>query len=169
MTEKSRSRLIIVLSIAIPIAVALLFMVKIDGYDFTFLPAVYASTNALTAALLLTALYSIKKKNMHLHQLLMKVCIGLSALFLVLYVLYHITSDPVPYGGEGAIKYVYYFLLISHIVLSVTVVPLVLFTYSRALSKNFAKHKALAKWTFPLWLYESVTGAIIYLMIKPYY
>jgi len=169
MTEKARTQLIIVLSIAIPIAVALLFMVKIDGYDFAFLPAVYASTNGLTAVLLLAALYCIKNNNMNLHQLLMKVCIGLSALFLALYVLYHITSDPTPYGGEGAIKYVYYFLLISHIVLSVTVVPLVLFTYSRALSKNFAKHKALAKWTFPLWLYESVTGVIIYLMIKPYY
>lgn len=169
MTEKARNRLIISLSIAIPVVVVLLFMVKIRGYDFTFLPAIYATTNGLTAVLLLMALYYIKNKNMHIHQLLMKICIGLSALFLGMYVLYHITTDATSYGGTGVIKYVYYFLLISHIVLSITVVPLVLFTYSRALSKNFVKHKALARWTFPLWLYESVTGVIIYLMIRPYY
>lgn len=169
MTEKSRSVLITILSVAIPIVVVLLFLIKIRGYDFTFLPAIYAAINGLTALLLLAALYYIKNKKVALHQRLMTICIGLSALFLVLYVLYHITTDATPYGGSGAIRYLYYFLLISHITLAVSIVPLVLFTYSRALSKNFVKHKALAKWTFPLWLYESVTGVIIYLMIRPYY
>jgi putative membrane protein len=99
----------------------------------------------------------------------MKTCIGLSAAFLVMYVLYHMTSDSTPYGGEGPMRIVYYIILISHILLSVAVVPIVLFTFSRALSGNFERHKALAKFTFPIWLYVAITGVIVYLMISPYY
>ena len=99
----------------------------------------------------------------------MKTCIGLSAAFLVMYVLYHMTSDSTVYRGEGPMRIVYYFILISHIVLSVAVVPFVLFTFSRALSGNFERHKALAKFTFPIWLYVAVTGVLVYLMISPYY
>jgi putative membrane protein len=97
------------------------------------------------------------------------VAIGLSTAFLVMYVIYHMTSKPTLYGGEGFLKYVYYTILISHIVLSIGVVPLVLFTFSRALAGNFERHKALAKFTFPIWLYVAVTGVIVYLMISPYY
>ena len=99
----------------------------------------------------------------------MKICIGCSAVFLVMYVAYHMTSDSTPYGGEGVIRMVYFFILITHIVLSIAVVPFVLFTFSRALSGNFERHKALAKFTFPIWLYVAVTGVIVYLMISPYY
>jgi putative membrane protein len=104
-----------------------------------------------------------------MHELLMKISIGLSTIFLVLYVVYHMFSDSTPFGGEGAIRVFYYIILISHIVLSVVVIPFVLFTFSRALSGNFERHKALAKFTFPLWLYVAVTGVIVYLMISPYY
>jgi putative membrane protein len=162
-------KLIIALSIIIPMAVAVLFRVKIEGYDFRFLPSIYASINGLTAILLITAVYCIKQGKRLIHERIMMVCVGLSAAFLVLYVLYHMTTPSTIYGGEGYFKYVYYFILISHIVLSVFITPLVLFTLSRALSGNFDRHKALAKFTFPIWLYVAVSGVVVYLMISPYY
>jgi putative membrane protein len=162
-------KLIITLSIVIPIAVAVLFRVKIDGYDFSFLPPIYAGINGVTAVLLIISLIAIRKKKRLLHERLMKTCIGLSAVFLVMYILYHMTSDPTPYGGQGSWRYIYFFILISHIGLSLAIVPLVLFTFSRALSGDFERHRALAKFTFPIWLYVAVTGVIVYLMISPYY
>lgn len=160
---------IIAISVLIPMVVAVLFRVKIPGYDFSFLPPIYASINGLTAVLLIVAVFAIKKRQRHVHELLMKLCIGLSASFLVMYVLYHMTSESTPYGGEGVIRYVYYFILISHIILSIAVVPMVLLTFGRALAENFERHRALAKYTFPVWVYVSVTGVIVYLMISPYY
>jgi putative membrane protein len=162
-------KLIVALSIVIPIVVAVLFRVKIPGYDFSFLPPIYAGINGLTAILLIVAVVAIKNGHRHMHELLMKLCIGLSASFLVMYILYHMTSESTPYGGEGVIRYVYFVILITHIVLSVGVIPMVLFTFVRALSGNFERHKALAKYTFPVWLYVAVTGVIVYLMISPYY
>lgn len=161
--------LIVALSILVPIAVAVLFRVKIPGYDFSFLPPIYASINGLTAILLIAAVAAIRNKNRARHEMLMKICIGLSGLFLIMYVAYHITSESTVYGGEGFIRYIYFFILITHIVLSITVIPFVLFTFSRALSGNFERHRALAKFTFPIWLYVAVTGVIVYLMISPYY
>ena len=99
----------------------------------------------------------------------MKFCIGLSVAFLVMYVAYHMTSDSTVFGGEGVIKYIYYFILVTHIILSIAIIPLVLITYVRALSKRFNKHKKIARITFPLWLYVAVTGVIVYIMISPYY
>ena len=167
--KNAYNKVIIALSVLIPVAVAALFRVKIPGYDLSFLPPIYAGINGLTAILLITAVMAIKNKRRALHELIMKTCIGLSSLFLVMYVAYHITSESTPFGGSGAIRYVYYFILITHIVLSVAVVPFVLFTFSRALAGNFDRHKALAKFTFPIWLYVAVTGVIVYLMISPYY
>lgn len=162
-------RLIIFLSIAIPLAVAVLFRVQVPGYDFTFLPPIYATINGLTAVLLMMSYVAIRKGNRGLHERINKLCIGLSAAFLVMYVLYHMTSSPTPYGGHGALRGFYYFILISHILLSVAVVPMILFTFSRALAGNFERHRRLAKFTFPVWLYVAVTGVLVYLMIRPYY
>ncbi len=162
-------KFIIALSIIIPVAVAILFRVKIDGFDFSFLPPIYATINGITAVVLIVAVWAIKNQKRALHELLMKICIGLSASFLVMYILYHMASEPTAYGGEGVIKYVYYFILISHIILSVFITPLVLFTFSRALAGTFESHRKLAKITFPIWLYIAVTGVIVYLMISPYY
>ena len=92
-----------------------------------------------------------------------------SALFLVMYVAYHMTSDSTKFGGEGGIQYLYYFILITHIVLSIAVIPLVLITYSKAYLQDFEKHRRWAKFTFPIWLYVAVTGVIVYVMISPYY
>ncbi len=162
-------KLVVVLSIFIPIAVAVLFRVKIPGYDFSFLPPIYASINALTAVFLVAAVIAIKNGNRQRHELLVKICMGLSALFLTMYVLYHMTSDSTPFGGTGLIKYGYYVILITHILLSIVVIPFVLFTFVRALSGNFARHRKLAKYAFPLWLYVAVSGVIVYIMISPYY
>jgi len=111
----------------------------------------------------------IKNGKMKIHETLMKTCIVLSVIFLVLYVIYHMTSDSTSYGGEGTMRYVYFFILISHIVLSISVIPFVLITYVRAISGNFQQHKKIARITFPLWLYVAVTGVIVYIMIAPYY
>jgi putative membrane protein len=167
-TEPYR-KLIIALSIVIPIVVAVLFKVQIKGYDFTFLPPIYATINGITAVLLVTAIIAIKNKKRAWHERIMKLCIGLSASFLVMYVLYHMTTASTTFGGVGSIRYVYFVILISHILLSIIVIPMVLFTFSRALSGDFERHKALAKFTFPVWLYVAVTGVIVYLMISPYY
>lgn len=160
---------IIALSVIIPLAVAGLFTVKIDGYDFSFLPPIYAGINAVTALLLLIALVAILNKKIALHKTLMTICLGLSAMFLMLYVAYHITSETTKFGGEGWIKTVYLFILASHILLSIVIIPMVLITYVRALSLHFDLHKKLARYTWPIWFYVAVTGVVIYLMISPYY
>ena len=161
---------IIVLSVAIPVAVALLFMVRIPNVaPLDFLPPIYAMINATTAVILLFALVAIKRKNIPLHERLMKLAIFLSCVFLVMYVAYHMTSDPTPYGGTGVLRWVYYFILITHILLSIGIIPMVLVTYVRAISKHFISHKRIAKITFPIWLYIAVTGVVVYLMISPYY
>jgi putative membrane protein len=134
-----------------------------------FLPPIYASINALTAILLVTAVVMIKKGNRTMHENLMNSWIVLSVLFLGMYVTYHMTSDSTPYGGDGVIRTVYFIILISHILLSVGVIPFVLITYVRALSGDYQRHKKIAKWTFPIWLYVAITGVVVYLMISPYY
>jgi putative membrane protein len=165
--ENKYNKLIITLSVVIPLAVALLFRIKIEGYDFSFLPPIYASINGVTAVFLIIALIAIKKKNKALHEKMMTTCLILSSCFLLMYVIYHMTSSSTSYGGESSV--IYYFILITHIMLSVAVIPLVLFTYVRALSERFDKHRKLARITFPIWLYVAVTGVVVYLMISPYY
>lgn len=172
--EKKYNKWIWILSIVIPVAVAALFGINLKrmGFDvepLSFLPPIYAAINACTAVVLMLAVVMIKKGNRLAHERLMKLAIALSVCFLVLYVAYHMTSESTVFGGQGTVKYVYYFVLISHIVLSIAVIPLVLITYVKALSKRFDKHKKIAKITFPLWLYVAVTGVVVYLMISPYY
>tara|TARA_Y200000002_G_scaffold215155_1_gene177541 strand:+ start:196 stop:738 length:543 start_codon:yes stop_codon:yes gene_type:complete len=161
---------IILISVAIPVAVAILFGIRIPNVEpLNFLPPIYATINALTAVLLIFAFMAIKQKKITMHERLMKISIGLSVVFLLMYVAYHMTSDPTPFGGKGIIKGVYYFILISHILLSIGIIPMVLVTYVRAISKLFEDHKKIAKITFPIWLYIAITGVIVYLMISPYY
>lgn len=162
-------KLIIAVSIVIPVTIAVLFGVKIPGYNFSFLPPIYATLNGMTAVVLISALIAIKNGKQKVHELLMKVCMILSSLFLIMYVLYHMTSDSTAFGGTGVVRNVYFFVLISHILLSISVIPLVLFTYLHAWRKDFKRHRALAKIAFPIWLYVAVTGVIVYLMISPYY
>ena len=167
--QNTFKKLITLLSVVIPLAVALLFRIKIDWELPVFLPPVYASINGFTALILIAALWAVKKRKLKLHENLMKVGLLLSALFLVLYVLYHMTSDSTPFGGEGVIKYLYYFIFISHILLSIVVFPFVLITFLRGITADFERHKKIARIAFPLWLYVAVTGVLVYLMISPYY
>jgi len=172
--EKKYNKWIVALSIIIPIAVAALFGVNLRSLGFdveplTFLPPIYATINGLTALILITAVIAIKKKNIVLHENLMTTAIGCSVVFLVLYIAYHMTSDSTNFGGEGYIRYIYFFILFTHIVLSVIIIPFVLITYVRAITNNIERHKKIAKITFPMWLYVAVTGVIVYIMISPYY
>ncbi len=172
--ETKYNKWIWVLSIVIPLAVAALFGVNLKrlGFDvepLTFLPPIYATINGFTAIVLVAAVLMIKKGNRVAHERLMKLAIALSVCFLLLYIAYHMTSESTTFGGEGVVKYIYYFILITHIVLSVAVIPLVLITYVKALAKRFDKHKKIAKITFPLWLYVAITGVVVYFMISPYY
>ena len=173
-TEKKYKRGITILSIVIPVAVAALFGINLRelGFDvkpLSFLPPIYATINGITAILLVSAVIAIKKGRKNLHEKLNTLAILCSVLFLVMYVAYHMSSDSTTFGGEGIIKYFYYFILITHIVLSIVVIPFVLVTLMRAKFGKFNEHKKIAKITFPLWLYVAVTGVIVYLMISPYY
>ena len=171
MTQKNKfTPYIWIISIVIPVVVAILFTVRIPNVaSLSFLPPIYATVNGITAVILLLALNAIKNKNIKAHENLMKTAIALSLAFLLMYVAYHMTSDSTPYGGEGFIRYGYFFILISHIILSIGIIPMVLFTYLRAFTKQFEDHKKIARYTFPIWLYVAVTGVIVYFMISPYY
>lgn len=179
---------IIAVSIIIPVAVALLFTVKLKDFGInveplSFLPPIYAGINAVTALFLIMGVLAIKNGNRKVHERMMTLAIACSVIFLVMYVAYHMTADSTKFGdvnsdglldavelaNAGSMRTVYFFILISHIVLSVAIIPLVLFTYVRALAERFDKHKKLAKITFPIWLYVAVTGVVVYLMISPYY
>ena len=185
--------LIWIISIVVPLVVALLlfakwdydkliFDLRIPNYEpivimenlpiakpLTFLPPIYATINGLTALILVVAVYYIKKGKRKIHENLIKVCIALSLSFLVMYIAYHLTSDPTSFGGSGFIAYLYFFILITHILLSIVVIPLVLISYLKASQSDFVAHRKIAKITFPIWLYVAVTGVIVYLMISPYY
>ena len=168
--SKSIQALIAVTSVAIPVVVAILFMVRIpDVAPLSFLPPIYAGINAITALVLVMAVWAIKNGQRKLHERLMTTAIVLSLLFLLMYIAYHMTSDPTPFGGTGWVKALYYFILISHILLSIAVIPMVLVSYSKTYLKDFEAHKKWARYTFPVWLYVAVTGVIVYLMIAPYY
>ncbi|WCM41749.1 DUF420 domain-containing protein [Flavobacterium sp. CBA20B-1] len=172
--EKKYSIWIWILSIAIPVVVAVLFSVNLHdlGYNvkpLTFLPPIYATINGITAVLLVYAVRAIKKGNQSLHERLIKICIGCSVAFLAMYVAYHMTSVETKFGGEGALRYLYFFILITHILLSIIIIPFVLVTFVRGIAGAYQRHKKLARITYPMWLYVAVTGVIVYLMIAPYY
>ncbi|RTY71458.1 DUF420 domain-containing protein [Flavobacterium sp. LB2P53] len=186
--EKKYNTLIIAVSVLIPVVVAILFGVKLKdlGYDvapLSFLPPIYATTNGVTAILLVAAVVAIKNGKRKLHERLMTGAIALSIAFLVMYVAYHMTSVSAIFGDSnhnliledservtiGSLRIVYLLILITHIILSIAIIPMVLITYVRALAQNFESHKKISKITFPIWLYVAVTGVIVYLMISPYY
>ena len=165
-------KLVNVLSIAIPVAVAILIGIrtKIDLGAWTkVLPHVIGLLNTTTSITLIAGFIFIKNKNIIMHRRMMSLSFIQGSLFLVLYILYHVSNASTSYGGDGILKSIYYVLLISHISLSIGVVWFVLRAVYYALSGQIIEHKKIVKWTFPLWLYVSVTGVIVYLMISPYY
>ena len=186
--EKKYNPYIIAVSIVIPVVVAILFTVKLKDFGYnveplSFLPPIYAAINGITAIALISGVIAIKNGNQKLHQRFMTTAIALSLSFLVMYVAYHLTTESAAFGDSnhdgisdeaekvaaGWVRTVYLFILFTHIVLSVVIIPLVLITYVRALSQRFDRHRKIARITFPIWLYVAVTGVVIYLMISPYY
>lgn len=170
--EQKANRLINILAIAIPVAVAVLLGIrqKVDlGAWTTWLPHVNGVINSLTSVLLIFGLIFIRQRKIEAHRKTMLAAFTLGSVFLVSYVLYHLSNESTPFGGEGAIRPVYYFLLISHIVLSVVVVWFVLKAVYFATSGQYERHRKVVRWAYPIWLYVSTTGVIVYLLIKPYY
>ena len=167
--------LIITLSIIIPIVVALLmifpdvFHIESESIDFSSLPFFHAILNGSTAVLLFTGFILIKNKKANLHKISMLSAFVLSSVFLLSYVTSKLTNAPVPFGGEGLIRYIYFFILISHIILSVLVLPLALFSIYRGMTGEIEKHKSIVKYTFPVWMYVAITGVLVYILMSPYY
>ncbi|MFN0048343.1 MAG: DUF420 domain-containing protein [Cytophagales bacterium] len=165
-------KIINVASFAIPIAVALLIGIrtKIDLGSWTkILPHCIAIINSATALALLVGLYFIKNHQIKRHRLAMSTAFGLGAVFLIAYITYHISNQSTPYGGEGFAQYLYYFFLISHIASSIIVVRYVLLAMHFAITNEILAHKNIVKIAYPVWLYVSVTGVVVYFMISPYY
>ncbi|MBF9253874.1 DUF420 domain-containing protein [Pontibacter sp. 172403-2] len=170
--ERKFLTLIAALSVVIPVLIALLFFIPKDGgakVDVSFLPPFYASVNFLTAIVLVTGYVNIRRGNIKVHRASMLTAFGLSAVFLVSYVVYHLLGERTLYGGEGLLKYVYYFILLTHIVLAVVIVPLVLLSVYYGITDQLVRHRRISRWTFPIWLYVAVTGVLVYLLISPYY
>ena len=166
---KKLNQYAVVVSAAVLILVASMRQIpRLDlGIDFSFLPAVYSVLNALCAIFLVRALLFIRQKNIAQHRRMIYVALSLSTLFLLMYVLYHITTPEIKYCGTGAMRGVYFFLLITHVVLAATSFPFILFTFIRGFTNQIERHKAMARWVFWVWLYVAVTGPIVYLMLRP--
>ena len=172
--DKQVIPLIVVLSVVVPLAVAALLLfpdvLKLDlGISRGTLPAFHAILNGTTGVLLLVGLWFIRQRNMSAHRTAMISAFSLSAVFLVSYVISKLNADPIPFGGEGWVRYLYFFVLISHILLSIPVLPLAMFAIYRGLTGEYSKHRKIVRWTFPIWLYVAVTGVLVYLFMAPYY
>ncbi len=178
-TSKSKDKfvvpIIIGLSILVPVAVALLFAMpdsmklEIGVINTRSLPFFHAVLNGSTAILLVLSFFLIKQKRIALHRLAMVSAFMLSSVFLVSYVLTHISTPDAHFGGEGPIKYLYYFILITHILLSIFVLPLAMFAIYRGWMGDIEKHKKIVRFTLPIWLYVAVTGVLVYIFMAPYY
>lgn len=169
--ERKLNRAAWVFSVLIFLMVLMMRRFKVDTtLDLSFLPTVYSGINFVTFCLLLVAFYQIRfRKNVRLHQNLMTAAVILSGLFLLLYVLYHLTSEETAFCREGMIRVIYFVLLVSHILLAAVILPFILFTYIRAYTGQFSRHKKLARWVLPFWLYVAISGPVIYLLLYPCY
>jgi putative membrane protein len=172
--EKVIKRIIWGVSIFVFLAVAVLDQhvlpvpFKIPSWVYS-LSALNACINATCTLLLLTSLYQIKRKNITLHKKLNLLTFGLSSLFLVSYILYHWMVGDTSFPKDNNLKYIYYPLLISHILLAASVLPLILLSFLYGLKMEVEKHRKIVRFTFPIWLYVTTTGVLVYLMISPYY
>lgn len=173
MKAKNYDPLIWTLAIVINSLIAIAFFIpKSDffkSYDFSFLPKFNAILNSLTFVSLIMALLAIKQKNIKIHRSFIFLALFWTGIFLASYLLYHFSTRSTKYGGTGAIKYLYYFILTTHILLAITIVPLALISVGYGLNLEVTRHKKIVRLTMPIWLYVSFTGVIVYFMILPYY
>lgn len=172
-TDRIMVPAITVVSLVVPLLVLVLMYLpernNILGVELSNFPLFHAILNFFTAILLICGYYSMRAKQLIWHKNLMISSFFLSSVFLVSYVISKMSAEPVPYGGEGILRYVYFFILITHIILSAIIVPLVLFTMYRGLTGEVAKHRKIARYTYPVWLYVAVTGVLVYVFMSPYY
>lgn len=171
--QRNYTPIIVLLTILINTLVAILYFMPayqgLHDVDLTFMPFFNAVMNSFTFIFLLSALISIKQKNVKAHRNYIFGAFATTTLFLISYVIYHALAPSTAYGGDGLMRTFYYFILLTHIVLSAIIVPLVLVTTARGLNRNIEKHRKIARWTMPLWLYVSFTGVLVYILISPYY
>jgi len=168
--EKRLNILAIVVSVVVFLMIVIMRRFKIEtGIDFGFLPPFHSSLNALASVSLIGALIAIRKRKVHWHRNFMMTAVVLSVLFLVSYVTYHLTTPETPFCKEGAIRYVYFILLITHIILAAVILPFILFTLIRAVTMQWTRHRKIARWVYPLWLYVTISGPILYLMLRDCY
>lgn len=172
-TDKVAVPIIVALSLLVPVLVIILMLLP-ERYNFlgaqsgTF-PFFHAVLNGGTALMLMAGYFFMTIKRYKAHRNVMITAFLMSVIFLVSYVISKISNDPVPYGGAGILRYIYFFILISHILLSAIIVPLVLFTMYRGLTGEYSKHSKIARYTFPIWLYVAITGVLVYVFMYPYY
>ncbi len=140
-----------------------------EGWSMSFLPPIHAVINTMVSIFLIGAIVAVKLGRIRLHRGCIIAAMVLSVGFLLCYVAYHFTTVETRYGGEGWMKFAYFFLLITHIVAAAVSLPAILLTFISAWTNRFKAHRSLARWVFPLWLYVAVTGPICYLMLRPYY
>jgi putative membrane protein len=170
--DSSARALIITVSAVVFIAVVILSRVKLElntGFDVHVFATINAVINSAVSVLLIAGLAAIKNRKLLLHRNIMFTAMILSVLFLLSYIAHHLLTGDTKFGGEGAIRYVYYFILVTHIFLAAVILPFILYTAYRGLTAEWPAHRKLAKITWPIWLYVSVTGVVVYLMISPYY
>lgn len=172
--QRNYTPLVIVLSVAINLVVAILFFMPgytgdLSHVNLKLLPMMNAIFNTFTTIFLIGAWRAILKRKVEQHRRWIYAAMGSTTLFLLTYVTYHYLAESTRYGGEGPMRYVYLFVLLTHVVLAIVIVPMALFSVARGLNMQVAAHRRIAKWTMPLWLYVSITGVLVYLMIRPYY
>jgi len=170
--ERQSTWIVNILSVVIPLVVALLLGIpsKVPLGEWTkMIPHGIGAINTLTALCLIAGLVAQKVHKIDIHRWMMTSAFCLGGLFLICYVTYHLSNESTKYGGTGYWRGIYYFVLLSHILLSLVVLPFVLRAFLFAVTNQFERHRRVAKWAFPIWLYVSVTGVIAYLMISPYY
>ena len=164
---KKLNRVAYVLSAVVLLIVGGMRQIKIDtDIDFGFLPPLHASLNALTAIILIFAFIKVKNGQIDAHKKAMTLALVTSAMFLTSYVIYHITTPETRFGGDGIIKTIYFILLISHVILAAVTLPFILFTFIRGYTGQITKHKRMARWLYPLWLYVAISGPILLFDVK---
>lgn len=170
--DRMARALILAVSFVVFIAIVILGKVQVpvnEGFDVHIFARINAVINSIVSLLLLAGIISVRRRRYNAHRNIMLAAIVLSVLFLVSYICHHLFAGDTRYGGEGAVRYVYYFVLITHIILAAVILPFILFTAYRGMTAEWPRHRAIARITWPVWLYVSVSGVIVYLFISPYY
>src|SRR5699024_5564770 len=173
MQQRDDALPIFTLTIVINGLIALLFFIPKQNteiaFDLTILPRLNAVFNSFTFIFLLAALFFILRKNVKMHRNFIFAAFTTTFFFLITYLTYHYIVPSTSYGGDGILQKLYYFFLITHITLAPVVVALALFSLTWALTNKIDKHRKIARWTMPIWLYVSLTGVLVYILISPYY